>query len=476
MLAKLKSRHVKKVLWILLIVIIPAFVLWGSISYLTSQKKYIMGKIENHKITVQEFHRYIKLAQIYNLLVSLADKTKDTSPSAIESQAWTFYLLLWQAGKENTEVSNDEVVSLIKGLFSRNGEFDREWYSRLIQHRFSMSPRQFEEAIRDILKIEKVQNNKIKVSVTEDEILNAYKKDNETAKIAYIFLPFGKDSQSVEITEEELKNFYERNKTTFKEPAKVKLKYVFLTKEEKEKLDEPRLKTLNKSRDIDSLSEQLSLKCEETGFLTPETPIEGIGWAKEVIASALTLPVNTISSPMEINNGIIIFEKTAEKEPSIPDYESVKNKITDILTEEKNKELAKNTADEIIAGIKDDPDPKNLEDIAKKRNLEYKETNYFKYYSYIEGVGLNKDLSEAIFSGKKGQIVTESFSLSKGNYIVQIKDIVPIDEEKFGKEKQIYRDRIYQQKQILARLQLLSSLEKELGLKVYNTFFDRNTP
>lgn len=471
MLAKLKNRHIKRILWMLLILIIPAFVLWGSLSYMSSREKNIMGKIKNHKITVQEFHKYIKLARIYNLLVSLTDKTKAPSPSAIESQAWTFYLLLWQAGEDKTAVSNEEVISLIRGLFSRNGKFDREWYNRLVQNRFSMSPRQFEEAIRDILKIEKVQNNKIKISVSEEEILNAYKKDNETAKIAYIFLPFENPSQTVRITEEELKGFYEQNKTTFKEPAKVKLRYVFLTKEKKESLSQTQIETLNKSSDIDSLSEGLSLESKETGFLTPESPIEGIGWAKEIIASALTLPLNTISSPVEINNGILIFEKTAEKEPSIPDYESVKNKINDTLTLEKNKELAKNTAEKIIAGIKEYPGSKDLEDIAKKENLEYKETNYFKYYSYIEGVGLDKDLSEAIFSGEKGEIIPGSFSLSKGNYIVQIQDIVPIDQEKFRQEKQIYQDRIRQQKQILGRLQLLSSLEKDLGLKIYSSFF-----
>jgi hypothetical protein len=473
-LAKIKSHHIRKVLWGLIIVIIPAFVLWGSISYFTTRKKNIVGEVDNHPVTYQEFYNYIRLSQIQNLLLSIFGKEyfKNITPAQIEKQAWEFYLLLTKANKEKIVVSDKEVIEGIKKMFSRGGRFDKEWYFKFLNYRLRVEPRTFEEYIRSTLKIQKLLDKYIKPQVKEEEILNLYKKDNQKAKIAYIFISYQDKELELELKEEDLKNFYEENKEIFKEEPKVKIRYIFIPNEDYQKIKEELEQKLKKEKNIEIISKYLNLPLNDTDFLSLNSPIKGIGWEPEVIRSAFSLPRNTLSPLLETTDGVILLEKIGQKEAYLPPYQEVKEKVREKLRKHQSKNLAKGLAEEIINQIKAKKID-NLEPIAKDYKLEYKETDYFKYYDYVEGVGLNQELNRAIFSASKGEIIQRPFALAKGVYIIQVKDIIPIDEAKFKKEREIYRERILAQRGFIEKLTFLSKLEKELNLKIYTSIFSK---
>ncbi|HDN85598.1 MAG TPA: hypothetical protein ENG49_00055 [Candidatus Omnitrophica bacterium] len=467
MLLKLKRKQIKQVIWILIFFIIPAFILWGSITYLTTRRKTAVGQSKGHLITAQEFSSYVELAKILYLLNYGYSYPTKVNPQQIESQAWQFYLLLEKAKKDKIFVSDEEVIQKIKEIFSPRGKFDKDWYFRVLKFRLHMNPRVFEESLRRILTTEKVWDKYIKVEVKDEEVLDLYKKDNQKAKIGYILISYEKIEKEIEVNEEEVKKFYEENKEVFKEEPKVKIRYLFIPQQEYSKIKEKLRKELKNTQDIATLSKKINLPYKETKLLTASSPIEGIGWAPQVLKTAFSIPKNSLSKILAVNNGFIIFEKIDEESARIPAFEEVKDKAKKLLKEKKQQEYAKELGEKIIKEI-EEKKISDLKVIAKNYNLEYKETKPFKYHDYIEGVGLSKDLAEAIFKGKKGEIIPKTFLLSKGCYIIQIKQITEIDKKKFEEEKQKYREKIIAQKEFIQRLKFLSQLEDEFDLKIYS--------
>lgn len=465
MLVKLKNRHLKRIFWVLLCIIIPAFILWGG---KIRQKKQITGQIGKHRIDIQEFNNYLKLARVHSFLVYGPDYPSKITPQEQKSQAWRLYLLDWKAEKEKISVNDREIVKFINERFSLENEFDKDRYTKLIQYYLQMNPRDFEERIRKILRAEKLWKKYIKIEIKEEEILDSYKKDHEKAKISFIYIPYDKFEQELGIKDSELKNFYESNKGGFQEEPKVKIKYLFIPQEEYAGRKTEINQKIKEGKTIEGISENIKLSCEETDFLTPATPIKGIGWAPALIKSAFSLPENSLSELLEINNGFIIFEKTASKRSFIPSFEEVKEKVIEKVKIKKEKDLAKNLGDNIIKEIKA-KEIRDIEIIATNYKLENKETAYFKYHDYVEGVGLNNDLNQAVFESRKGEIILKNFLLPKGNYIIQVKDLIPIDEEKFKQDKQEYKRKILFQREFMERIKFLAELQKEANLKIYST-------
>lgn len=470
MLTKLKSRHIKKILWATVVVIIVTFVFWGASSF-RPRKESIVGEIENHLISTQEFAQYIKLAQLHLIAQSTERPYSKLTAPAIERQAWQFYLLLKKTQKEKIQITDNEVIGRIQKMFSRNGKFDKDWYFRAIQIKLQVKPRIFEEYIRKHLTIEELFEKHIQVDVKEEEIIDAYRKDNEKAKIGYLLIPCSHFEPQIELTEEKLQNFYQENKELLEEEPQVKMSYIFIAEEAYPSLEEELKEKLTTAKSLKEVADSSpDLAIHDTDFVGAKSPIEGIGWEPEIIKSAFLLPVNTLSKIQRINNGYIVFEKKAEKQARLPSFEEVKDKVTKKVIEKETRLLAQGKGEEIISEITSKK-VDTLSSMAKTHHSEYKETDYFKYYDYIEGVGLNEELSKAVFNAEKGTLIAYPFLLSKGVYIIQLLDLTPINEENYAKEKNTYKEKIMLQKDFLKRIQFLMELEKEFKLKIYSSFF-----
>lgn len=460
MLTKFKTRHIKRILWVLVIVIVPAFVLWGSISFFSARRKSIIGKIENHFIKREEFFPYIQLARIHLLIT----QGRNFNYSQLESQAWQFYILLWKAKKEGVKVTDEEVIREIKKIFGGE-KFDKESYFISLKENLRIEPRAFEEYIRRRLIIKKL----LKIEVRDEEILELYKKDKEKAKISYLFIPYSHFKKFTP-KEEELKEFYQKNKALFKEEPKVKIRYLLFSKEDYKKIKNEIEKLRKRVKTIKELSKKLNREYKESGYLGLNSPIEEIGWQPHLVKIAFSLPKNSLSKVISIEKGYVILEKVDEKREYIPPFDEIKEKVKEKFIEEEARKKAEKLGEKLLEKIKE----KNITDLkglAQSYKLEYKETDFFKYYDYIEGVGLDKELSEKIFSTKKGEIIPQIFSLAKGVYIIKIEDFIPIDKKKFLKEKEKYRKKIYLQKELIEEIKFFNQLLKELNIKILSSFY-----
>ena len=198
MLKILRNKKVTRlVLWGTLILILPAFVIWGagSISHSKDKGPTYAGIIDDKKISFDAFSESLSAVrcQIYMnyfsqpQVIDVLMKNK----AFIGKLAWDMLIMSREAKKRKLKATDAEVINFIRNhpLFSRGGKFDDRIYEYILKNNLSIYPRNFEEMARNALAIQKLNNILTKdVKVTDEEVLERYKLDNEKFKISYNFI------------------------------------------------------------------------------------------------------------------------------------------------------------------------------------------------------------------------------------------------------------------------------------------------
>jgi len=467
MLSKIRGPHAKKILWILAIIIIIAFGLSGAGFYLSGRGKSAIGTIGNKKITPAIYSQYIRLAKVYLLTHIPPDEQKITWRD-IEKLAQEFMVLLWKADKENIEVSDQEVVGYIKESFFGQEKFNEGFYTRYLEfiskrYNLALTNRSYEECVRDFIKINKLFEKYIIIQVSDEEVKELYKKDNQEAKIAYLSIPYEKFKVETALTAGEIEEFYQENESLFRREPKVSLKYIVVTPEIK--LQEKIKYELADIKTIEELAEKFSLEIKETGFIGATDPIKEIGWQPQINKIAFALEKNKMI-PVGLGYNLIIMVKQDQREAFTPALDEITEEVKEKLIMSKAKQETKRFSQDLLKEIKE----KKITDLKKlsnKRNVEFKETGYFKYYDYIEGIGLDEKISEIIFSLKTNQIYPQSLMLQNSSVIIQLKSLTPFDEEDFSQKKEYYYNILNESKELIERAKFLQQIKKEADLKIF---------
>ncbi|MCM8774193.1 MAG: peptidylprolyl isomerase [Candidatus Omnitrophica bacterium] len=269
MLKKIRSRQVKIVFWILIILIVPPFFFWGVTSFTRTRRENANIFIDGKLISPEEFRKYQNASNIYYRLIMGRDFSKQITQEILDSKALEFLLLLWKAKKDKVTVSDKEVIETIEKIFSVDGKFDKELYLRYTKDGLGILPRTFEEYIRMILISEKIIDLYVRnVEVSDDEVREAYKKTNEKAKISYIFLPY--------------KNFEKEGE------QKKSLAEDFAKKLIKEIME-------NNIFELEPIAKKYNLEVKTTDYFTYNEPIPNFGFEEDIYQDIFSLKKNQIS-------------------------------------------------------------------------------------------------------------------------------------------------------------------------------------
>ena len=116
MLKKLRNKKVAKKIWVVLaLLLVPAFILWGSESLIQSMgRSNYAGEVFGKKVTFQEFNAAL-IATRNQMLMQFGDEfLKQADQINLEPQAWERIILLMEAKRRKIKVDDEAVIGFIR--------------------------------------------------------------------------------------------------------------------------------------------------------------------------------------------------------------------------------------------------------------------------------------------------------------------------------------------------------------------------
>lgn len=479
-----KKERVKKIIfWILIALMVLAFVLWGTGAYRQKSGPDYAGVIFGRAVSIPEFRKaYIsclndartRWGEDYQKLLPLLD---------LNNQAWMKLALLHHARKLKITATDDEVVRSISTnpIFFKDGTFSRDTYERIVRYYFQRQPREFEEETRDNLTIKKLFDELTKnVTVSDEEVLSGYKQEFESLSINYVKLKHEDFISEVKPKDDELKDYYQKNALIFKMPPSVMVEYVGKAYP-KDAKDEDKIKGLGdikalypkikNAADLKSIADG-GIAYGQTGFFSfyePAGTIESLEFNKW----AFQLNEKQTSPAIQTAQGVYVLRVLKKRDSYIPDFTEVKDKVLEALKAEKAKEIAKSRTREyknkIEAYIKQNPG-KGLKEAGKELGLEVKTTEQFKRAKPLGDAdsGINRQIQNIAFSLKTGQI-SDVLETDTAYFLIEQDTLTGIDEEKFKKEKETFTKDFLDKKKEAIFNQTLQGLMAQSGLIDYSS-------
>ncbi len=454
---KTMRKNVKNLKWVLWFVvatfIISIFVIWGGSGQIggkaTSGDLVQMsgGKVSSDIYTnalrnrVEALRREMK--EINRGLIEQLNLPQQVLEQLVEQQ-----LIFGLAKELGIEASEKEVQDRITGLpgLQRNGQFIgfNEYRQVLSYNHIPMA--QFEEEMRqEIVLTKTVQALTAGVTVTPDEVWEAYRKTKDSAKIEYLALEKSKVTldkepdeaavqawfaghkdnyklperregvyaflksedlkKEIELSEAEIAKYYADNKAQFENPEKVKVSRIFLplAGQDKAKVTTAAQSALARARageDFAALAKALSKddKAKDGGdyglYDWKSLP------QKEQDAVA-KLDNGKVSDIVETETGLAVLKVTEKDPASVTPLEIAKPRILNMLKDQKARALAQERIGKLA---KDAQKAKSLEAAAKAANIKIEPTGLLKDGQALGDVDPSGSLAAALFRLKDKEI------------------------------------------------------------------------
>ena len=460
MLKQLRNKKTARKIWIgLAIIIVPAFILWGSGSMVRSKgEKNAVGKLFGKTVTAEEFKDAVEGVK-NNALMQFGDAFFEMQKYLnVEGLAWERLILLQEVKNHKIKVNDKEVIDRVTSLplFQGTNGFDKQRYYQMLRVVFRSQPRLFEEQMRQTLAVTKLFDEITKdITVSDTDINKEYAKANEEVSITYIESRFTDFTKDISPNEQETKDYFTKNSLSFRLPLSFNLEYVAIPAAEAadEEMMKAKLEGLisrfRKAKSFADSAKEQDLTVKETGLFAETDPVPGIGWSPQISILLFKAKPGEFLPPLFIDKNFYILRLKERKEPYIPDFEAIKDKVKEAIVKDRSTERAKQKLEECFKKLKDDfsLDPKSIdfEKAAKDFGLKSGTSASFKFGSYVEGIGASdsfwlaaKDLKDDEFS----QII----SMPNAFYVIKVKARVPVDEKKFAEEKAEFSKKFLLQK------------------------------
>lgn len=499
-------KSLSPILWIIIATfIIAIFAVWGGAGRLgeSRQANYII-QVGSRELTAPEFAQILQ-QRITDMKSQYPDLKADlirqlNLPQQMLQQLVQQYLLLDIARQMGLKASDEEIRQKIVSypVFQREGQFVgfKEYQQILDWNHIAVD--RFEQSLAEEILLEKVTRLLTAgCAVSENEVWENYKNQNDSAKIEYLVATVDKIQLDSSPTEAELQNYFEKNKekyrvaerrqgkyvflktddlkkemtisdaeiekyyqdniNQFKEPAKIKVSRIYLpyTEADKQQIlnQGEQLKTrLEAGEDFGQLARTYSKDDKASnggdwGFYDWQnlSPAE--------IQAANQLEPGQLSPVIDLGQAVAIL-KVTEKMPEITrSLAEVKAMIQNQLMEDKARDKASQRMDNLAKVAKK---AKKLEEAARREGLSLQDTGWLKNGDPLPAVDSSGAVSQVLFELKEGEISSPVFTY-EGVAVVQFTQKDPEHQASLDEVKdQVREDLIKEKKVELAKAKLNS--------------------
>ncbi len=208
----------------------------------------------------------------------------------------------------------------------------------------------------------------------------------------------------------------------------------------------------------------------ETGKITAQTPIPGIGLGGDFSKSAFSLKKGEVSEAVQVPAGWAVLYVKDVFEPSTPTLAEAQPRVQAAVTAQKLQQITMRRLEDARKQISQG---KTLDQVATELGLQVRESEEFGGQGgTIPGLGYSPDLAKAALALPKGQI-GGPVADGQGAVLFQVTDRKGWDPKQFASNREQTRTGLLQQK--LSRLQssLIEQRRRELGVEYDRQFLDQ---
>jgi peptidyl-prolyl cis-trans isomerase D len=473
------------------------FLVWGTGDSGSFSGGYA-ARVNGTSIPVEEYMRnYDHIRKIYEQVYGQAltpemEKQMGLKKLALDNLIDTV-LVRREAKRMGMRVSAEEIQSAIAAVpaFQKNDGFDFQQYQQMLKGA-RMTPKDFEKGQQDELLIKKAkQKIKDKATISDDEALQAFRKQNDKLDLQFVSFAPADVKGEVKLSEEELKSYLQSHHEEFKTPEQVSIYYAMadprklavkstVTDDEaetfyrknidryqgkdgilpfsevKEQAHEDALyakrtrdayemtaDVINKNRktgDINAASAALGIKPADTPFFTVLAPAAQLAGETEVIRRALAMKEGELGGPVETARGIYILKLKERKPAAIPPLPRIRSQVESRVMADKAIELARKKAEKSLASL-----------LAKEKPaVQLQETGNFGYSAGgdIPAIGKAPDLMEAAFALTTAAPVAKTpYNVGDRWFAVKLKSRSETNSAEFQKKKEQLKQELLPRKQ-----------------------------
>ena len=351
------------------------FLVWGRGSDKASGPTGYAALVDGTKISLDDFQKsYYRTRSVYEQIYGKSlspelEKSMGIKKMTIDALV-DGVLIRKAADKMGLKVSKEEVAAEIAKIpaFQKNGAFDFEQYQQTLKAN-RMTPEMFENSQEEDLLVQKARTKvKSAATVSDQEVLQAFKKQNDKVDLQYASFSPADVRGEIKLTDKDLEAYLQDHQAEFKTPEQVAIAYTLVTPaqyakvtvspeetqayyqknidryqgkggilpfaEVKDQATADALKqksakeayekaadTANKFRtsgDPDQAAAAIGGKVDKTGLFTQQAPPAGLAGEKELLTRAFTLKQGELGSPVETSRGIYLVKVTEKKPAAVP--------------------------------------------------------------------------------------------------------------------------------------------------------------
>ena len=241
------SWMIKAILWLIIFAFIGTiFYSWGmggssgsggGVIASVNGEKILQGEYERTFNNLIDFYRQQFKSQFSNDMIKKLDLKNQALEALIQKK-----ILLLEAGRQNIQVSNEEVISYIKKIpaFQSNKKFSEPAYRNYIKSQ-RLTPGEFEETQRETLlldKLEKIFRTHAKAS--NSEVLKEFHNQEDKVKLEYVRFTNDNFTSKTTISDQALKDYFQANKSKFEISPQIRVQYLKVKPKEYQAQIEPR--------------------------------------------------------------------------------------------------------------------------------------------------------------------------------------------------------------------------------------------
>jgi len=234
MLELIRSRAKGWFAWIIVGLIIIPFALWGVHQYIggggdTSVAKVDGAEISQGRLQSAYLQQRQRLQQMFGGELPPMF-SEEMIKGQVLQQLIEQQMLVQTATASGMRIGDQSLASTITGIesFQEDGKFSNALYRQLLSAQ-GMTPGMFEQRVRrDMLAAQITDSITRSAFVTDAEIDNYLRLQQQQRTIGYLTVPVDKFKGEVKVSEEDIANFYEQHSQDYMQPERVKVDYLEL--------------------------------------------------------------------------------------------------------------------------------------------------------------------------------------------------------------------------------------------------------